>query len=415
MAKWVSAIVVAGAAVVAFGAAGLLGRAPKVTGEVRSPGSGSSGTAPVNGRTIGVGGCVSAGCHGGSAVDSLSGKLDERTWNGSASHWLAVDPHTKAYSALELPLANWIMDRFAKGTRATDDPRCLACHTNPSLAWREATEREKLQRADGVSCEACHGDAGKWMPQHTTWTPSNRAAGYEQTGMARLFDIGERAAACAGCHVGAPADESRGYPVRDMNHDMIAAGHPRLNFDFADYQRRLSPHWMEEDRSPEFEVKSWLVGRAASDEAAAVLKADRATRGKAGIAPMPEYADWSCASCHHKLGDGFPSRGARPTDPLVWPIGLNRKSTALASGSDCVVALESALKDVNPAKLDADTAGHVFFGLVSRERMRMKRGGKLEYDPAFDRLKISLTRPRGNIDFHVSLETITELNGLLKR
>src|SRR6185312_10631892 len=138
-----------------------------------------------------------------------------------------------------------------------------------------------------------------------TWTAANRDTGYQQSGMARLYDIGERALACAGCHVGAPADPERGYPVRDMNHDMIAAGHPRLNFDFADYQRRLPPHWQEKDRlaaaatprPPDFEAKGWLVGRVAAAEAACRLTADRARR----LAPWPEFAEFNCYACHHDL------------------------------------------------------------------------------------------------------------------
>src|SRR6476660_5000791 len=103
-------------------------------------------------------------------------------------------------------------------------------------------------RSEGVGCEACHGNASSWYGPHTgdTWSAANRPALYQTHGMHKLYDVGERALVCAGCHVGAPADEKRGYPVpRDMNHDMIAAGHPRLNFDFADYQRRLPPHWQE--------------------------------------------------------------------------------------------------------------------------------------------------------------------------
>src|SRR6185312_4830920 len=114
-----------------------------------------------------------------------------------------------------------------------------------------------------------------------TWTAANRDTGYQQSGMARLYDIGERALACAGCHVGAPADPERGYPVRDMNHDMIAAGHPRLNFDFADYQHRLTPHWFERNRTtgqpagPAFELQAWLIGKVAHAEAALHLDVDR--------------------------------------------------------------------------------------------------------------------------------------------
>jgi hypothetical protein len=128
--------------------------------------------------------------------------------------------------------------------------------------------------------------------------------------MVRLYDLGERAMNCAGCHVGAPADPERGLPVRDMNHDMIAAGHPRLNFDFAEYVRRLPKHWQEKDRTTEPNaprtinpLKEWYVGRVAHAEAACRLLADRAGRSLAGDreSPWPEFAEFNCAACHHHL------------------------------------------------------------------------------------------------------------------
>ena len=411
MPKWIVAAVAAGAALVAFGAAGLLGRAPRTSSEIPTPYS-VVRTAE-NPRTIGVSGCASTGCHGGSAMNSLTGKLDDRTWSGSASHWLAVDPHGQAYAALESPLAKFIMDRFAPGIAATDAARCLACHTNPSLARVNVEPRERQMRSEGANCEACHGDAGKWLPEHTSWTKSSRDAGYEATGMVKLFDVGERALSCVGCHVGAPADEKRGYPVRDMNHDMIAAGHPRLNFDFAEYQRRLPPHWKEEDASPEFELKAWLVGRAAQDEAGVKLAADRASRGRAGAAPWPEYADFRCVSCHHTLEDGFKSGSGKPTLTEIWPKGLDRVKLAAAPSAECAAQAEAAFQAATPT--DADSASQMYHGLVARERMRMKHDGRTKYDPAFDRLRESLTQPRGNLDFRLKPEVAGQLTALMKR
>ncbi|MFO0801823.1 MAG: hypothetical protein U0791_01685 [Gemmataceae bacterium] len=145
MAKWLPMAVAAGAALIAIGAAGLFGRAPRAVPAI--PKLAAREAAGPNPNTIGVSGCASAACHGGSAIDSLTGKLGDRTWAGSASHWLAVDPHTKAYAALETPLAAAIMERYAPGAKATEDVRCLACHTNPSLAKDDAEPRERRLRA----------------------------------------------------------------------------------------------------------------------------------------------------------------------------------------------------------------------------------------------------------------------------
>lgn len=402
--RWQSLVVVVVPALVALGAAGLLGRSPRVTGESQAPGS-SMSTADST-QSVGVGGCASAGCHGGSAA--LAANPDRLAWMNSATHWLAVDPHTKAYSALETPLATAIMKRLQSNQAATEDIRCLACHTNPSLATGKIDAREAHLRSDGVSCEACHGDAGKWVSRHASWSAANRGEQYERHGMAKLYDLGERAAMCAGCHVGAPADPARGYPVRDMNHDMIAAGHPRLNFDFADYQRRLSPHWFEEDQSPEFEVRAWLVGRVAHQESALLLHEDRRNRAKANDSrtPWPEFADWNCVSCHHPIGAGFPGSTGQPQRPSIWP--------PVDAGRGAVEVLAEALKTAPVNVNDRESACLVYFALAARERSRMKREGRTTYDPAFDRLSKSLSMSRGNLDFTVKPEAIADLKALLK-
>ena len=178
--------------------------APGVSGEAKwSPVPDGVGE-PV--RFVGATGCAAAACHGGPATGSLSGKLNSRSWSGAATHCLASDPHTKSYEALEGPLAGAIMSRLHSGAKATEDVRCLACHTNPPLAQPEVSPRERVLQKEGVSCEACHGSASKWLHEHTTWTAAGRPSGYDRSGMTKLYDLGERALACAGCHVGAPAD-----------------------------------------------------------------------------------------------------------------------------------------------------------------------------------------------------------------
>ena len=341
-------------------------------------------------RPTGSAGCAAAACHGGSPAPSLTAPPGPTCWQSSATHWLAADPHTRAYAALETPLAKDIVRLMAgkdgKGNPrphapATENDRCLACHTNPYLVSANADKvggRMTGLRAEGVGCEACHGNASNWYGPHTTWNPGNRATEYHDHGMAKLYDVGERALACAGCHVGAPADPARGYPVpRDMNHDMIAAGHPRLNFDFADYQRRLPPHWQEKDRlspsqsprGPDFEVKGWLVGRVATAEAACRLTADRATRAD----PWPEFAEFNCYACHHELvpaGWRQTTKGYYGTRPpgaapwqTIWPVtrpdDLKRlgetTEPVAAAVADLIGVMEGGRKGGPRAPADAAT------------------------------------------------------------
>jgi hypothetical protein len=331
---------------------------------------------------VGISGCLAAACHGGPGADVLAGKLSGTAWQGSGSCWVAADPHTAAYSLLtDRPhravrvTAKHIMDLYAPGTEAVDDARCVACHTNPTLAgpkWYADPHAQSL-RTEGVSCEACHGSAGGWVSEHTAWR-GPRDAVYADSGMVRLYDLGERALNCAGCHVGAPADPARGIPVRDMNHDMIAAGHPRLAFDFAEYLRRLPTHWQEKDRTtspptprPVDPAKAWLVGRAAHAEAACRLLADRAERSKTDErTPWPELAEYNCAACHHDLlpadEEGNHWRhtpeylGERPPGLLpwqmVWPITPAAGIAAPARAESklaAVLALMEAARRPDPA------------------------------------------------------------------
>ncbi len=285
---------------------------------------------------VGVGGCTASACHGGDAKNSLTGQAGER-WPCSATHFLAADPHGRAYRTLELPASQRIMERLGLPSRtATAEPRCLACHANPSLAEAEPTARVTALLEQGVSCEACHGNAGTWLHEHTHWNPQQRSA----SGMTALNTHGDRALACAACHVGARADAARSYPVRDMNHDMIAAGHPRLESDYSTLLRRLPTHWNERDRSsdppqprrPNEGAFVWLVGRLAAAEAACELLADRAERAAQGTeTPWPEFAEFRCADCHHRVPSVEPvdRRNVKPGAlrwQSLWPI------TAIAGG-----------------------------------------------------------------------------------
>lgn len=248
--------------------------------------------------------CSANACHGGPAHDALSNSkpLAER-WNSAASLWHAVDPHSGTYSLLtDRPnrsvqvTAEKMIQRLGLEWKslATEEPRCLACHTDPALAVASASTS---QRAEGVGCQACHGQAVNWLTDHTTWT-GVRGPKYTATAMTPLFDLSARANACAGCHIGAP--KSAIAPLRDVNHDMIAAGHPKLTFDFAEHHRRLPKHWTEKGIAlpgANFEIRLWLVGEVEQRKAICAQLADRTKFGK----PWPELAEFRCSSCHRAI------------------------------------------------------------------------------------------------------------------
>lgn len=113
--------------------------------------------------------------------------------------------------------------------------------------------------------------------------------------------------------------------VRDMNHDLIAAGHPALRFDAWSALRRLPRHGggdRTRDGLPlidgEAELRRFLTGRVVALRAALRLASQRfadAQRPTPGDAIWPEFSDYDCFGCHQRLtpaklvtrpSDGFP-------------------------------------------------------------------------------------------------------------
>ena len=273
-------------------------------------------------KVVGSVGCSGVACHGAPVTGLVpkSGwgraEADDQRWRSSFTVWKCYDPHGRAFEVLGNDRSRHIESRLVNAGEtplsAKADVRCLACHANPTLANSPAHPL----LADGVSCEACHGNAGPWIGEHTGWPAGpDHAAMYGS--MTHLNDPAIRAATCAGCHVGAPA--SAMTPVRDVNHDLIAAGHPRLNFDYATYLRALPPHWVERDRdvSPVMlrpagdEFRHWLVGRAATAAAAYRLRTERVAHPS-----WPELAEFDCYSCHHGLTGKAATAGR--SGSLVW-------------------------------------------------------------------------------------------------
>lgn len=306
------------------------------------------------GAPIGAGSCSATACHG--SIHPLGGssvRRDEHTT------WIADDPHARAFAVLRGPVSERIARNLgAMGASAyvpaQEDPRCLACHTTPrtpadlaATAW---------QNEDGVGCEACHGAAGSWIGPHTVagwsrqFSPSRKEAEF---GLTATKVLSRRAEVCAGCHVGRRGDPS-GVLDRDMNHDLIAAGHPRLSFEFSAYQANQPPHWVEKDANAaaDFPARAWLIGQAVAAKAAADLLAGRL---EDPAAPWPEFAEYDCHACHHSLADQ-PWRQApgaarpRPGQPewASWFAPLTCELAADGSLGDAgvVAAFDQTRQDV---------------------------------------------------------------------
>jgi hypothetical protein len=277
-------------------------RAPEAA-EAPLPQAPSTATCKAQGSV----GCAASSCHGSFDSEALRHAPGPDAWKTAATRFNASDPHRKAFAVLREPLADIISKGSGHNGPAIHDLRCLACHVNPTLAKDNLPSREIEMRQDGVSCEACHGNSSDWYQTHTVPGKSRDYHGFHD-----LRNLDLRAKLCAGCHVGAPADDK--YPVRDMNHDMIAAGHPPLSFDFASQSRRLPRHWQEKENEQDI-VNLWKIGETAYPQARIELLKDRATRAHGHRSPWPEFAELSCNSCHFELN---PARNRKSSGIAPW-------------------------------------------------------------------------------------------------
>ena len=162
---------------------------------------------------------------------------------------------------------------------------------------------------------------------------AEQKAGY---GLLPTKDLAFRTQLCAGCHVGESG--------REVDHRLIAAGHPALRFELSAYQ--LNPvytkHWKETNYGPDVEAWTWLIGQVGTARAAADLLRHRASEagtsvhGDASVRDWPELAEYTCFSCHQEI-TGFdvksagrspvrtdrPKPGTLPWGSWLYPVTLD--------------------------------------------------------------------------------------------
>ena len=291
-----------GAAVVWCGVAPLTGQPP--AGEPLPPPT-------VRPLWLGSASCGAASCHGGEGVMGQKGC--------EFNNWMATDKHRNAYGVLLSERSKHISRNYYQGRGTAPyppphrDPLCLNCHAHQDYA--DAQRAESYTNNFGVGCESCHGAAQLWLDKH--YRPEWQAAPAEvkaKLGWRELRDVPHRADSCIGCHVGAPGSE--------VNHDLLGAGHPRLNFEFAAYHASMPHHWddrKDRELNPYLEAQAWQIGQVKTGEAALTLLEHRAAEGKT----WPEFAEYDCYACHHNLQSdswrlkrGYPDRkpGAIPVN-----------------------------------------------------------------------------------------------------
>jgi hypothetical protein len=257
-------------------------------------------------KMIGMMSCASASCHGQTVDDAFR----TGTARQEFSLWLESDPHAGAARTLDSPEFRRILALVSSGRE--DGPpasevyvRCAQCH-DPQGLTVAGKEPAALMTAPadagtrGISCESCHGPAEQWLTEHYRHDRSK-----EELAALGMIDTGNplvRARQCAACHVG---DDTR-----DMNHDMIAAGHPPLRFELSAYHDLIKrKHWSDAERieTRHFKAMLWAAGQLATIESTAALlksRAQRAATPRADDKPAaswPEFAEFDCLACHQRL------------------------------------------------------------------------------------------------------------------
>lgn len=270
------------------------------------------------GSYVSLSSCANGICHGGDQPQAdAAGQFPAILGNEFTSRLL--DPHFRATAVLHNELSAEIAAAIAPGKKAWQLQLCLDCHGSSS----EAIRRGVLDREDGISCQSCHGPAGGWWKSHFEegWSHDKSLA----AGMNDLRSPRSRARVCMGCHLGQPG--------RQVDHRLLAAGHPLLTFELDNYSEQSEVrHWLpdtvrtsRDGRRPSHGLPAWATGQLTGFRESLGLLVARSER-KDG--PWPDYADLACASCHHEVGDaswrrqkGYRFRGGQPPwSPARWLV-----------------------------------------------------------------------------------------------
>jgi hypothetical protein len=239
-------------------------------------------------RFLGAGSCAAAACHGN----------QESAGNPGTEYatWAARDRHARSFATLFKQRSTAIMTNLGR-KNAHEDKLCLHCHVHPHFDDAASRAPDYFMR-DGVSCESCHGPGAQWLPEHykNSWKALSREE-KRGLGMRDTKALADRIRICLDCHVGSPE--------ADVNHDLIAAGHPRLNFEFAAFHASWPRHWPDRrDKDPraggqaDFEAQAWALAQLLTAKAALDLLRARAEDQHR---PWPEFAELDCYACHQVL------------------------------------------------------------------------------------------------------------------
>ena len=235
---------------------------------------------------LGVVNCASSLCHG-----SASPWKDANILQNEYITWSRVDKHaTRAYPVLFNDRSQRIARNLGLKEPAHEAKLCLDCHAYaPPAAFRG----ERFKVADGVSCEACHGPAEKWIQSHVA--PGATHADNVAHGLYPTNEPIAQARLCLSCHFG--------NKDRFVTHRMMGAGHPRISFELDTFSQTQPAHFVvdadwQKRKGAWDPARVWAVGQAlaAAELLDVVIDPKRSRDGL-----FPELVVFDCHACHHPM------------------------------------------------------------------------------------------------------------------
>jgi hypothetical protein len=259
----------------------------------------------------GVATCASSVCHG-----SARDKPDSPLLRNEYLTWERHDDHSDAYQTLQSDASRRIARRLDIGP-AHEAQVCLDCHTD---AVPPEQRGKRFVLSDGVGCEACHGGAENWLESHSGSETSH--AQNVKNGLVPLEKAGVRAEVCQDCHIG---DQER-----FLGHDLLGAGHPRLQFELMSFSVLQPYHYRADEdyyeRKPEADrpARIWAIGQI---EAARRMLEGIQSKDFMTSPLWPELAFFDCHGCHTPMSVEQPEE--RYTSPGLTPGSPRLNDSAL--------------------------------------------------------------------------------------
>ncbi len=255
----------------------------------------------VNGSSalMGVASCGGSTCHGRQTPTGAVVRQDEvRIWQDASS---VTGMHAHAFRVLEEPRSQAIAAKLGIGP-ATSATECLGCHSTPAARYSAGFHKD-----EGVTCEACHGAAERWLASHTAVAGTH--VDNVRHGLIPLDRPRARAENCLDCHYGGGGNQF-------VTHRIMAAGHPRISYELELFTALQQHHNVDADYRQRKEtpsgIKVWAVGQAIALERQLTLFAS--ARGQNGA--FPEFYFYDCRSCHRAISDQPDWRPQRTVNPL---------------------------------------------------------------------------------------------------